>query len=262
MSASPDALSVRRTHLARLPVVALVTAFNEEQTIGSVLDALQAAPSIDRVQVVDDGSTDRTRAIAEEKGAQVIALPTRIPVGAAILSHLPALHEECILLWCDADLVGLDSRHVETLLARFREGDVSQAMSCRGLPSRWPRAFRGAIARAMWTRVFAPLSGERAMLRSDFIRWIADARALGWRQMLRGYGIVLYLNWRAARDGRGNAVCYFDSLRQRYKHEKWRRSGLLEAIAQWAEFIWVYVKIRLFAPRDDQGREKSEKTIS
>lgn len=262
-----DSAGERRARLASLPVTALVTAFNEEETIGGVIGALRAAPSVGAVQVVDDGSTDATRAVALAAGASVISLPARIPVGEAILRHLDDLDDERIILWCDADLTGLEPGHIEALIARLRRGDVSQSLSSRGLPSSWRGAWRNRATRAAWAWFFGPLSGERAMLLSDFRRWIADARALGWREMLSGYGLVLYLNWRSRQDGLTCAITYFDTLRQRYKHAKWGRRGLREAVAQWLEFARVWLKIRLFAPppvgpATAQGRAKSEKSIS
>lgn len=260
---APDATFERRRDLiAGLPVVALVTAYNEESTIGAVLEALAHAPSVDTVQVIDDGSTDQTHAIALAHADKVVRLPRRIPVGEAVLQHLDLIRDECVLVWCDADLIGMRPQTIEALLDRFRRGDASQVLSSRGVPTTWPRWARNAVTRRLWAYVFGPLSGERVMLRSDFVRWVEDARRLGWREMLSGYGIVLYLNWRAQIDGHGTAICYFDELRQRYKHEKWGKRGLGEAIAQWVEFIRIYLKIRVAAPRPAQGRVKSENSIS
>jgi len=44
--------------------IAVVPAYNEESTVRDVLDRL--APMVDQLLVVDDGSTDRTRAVIEE----------------------------------------------------------------------------------------------------------------------------------------------------------------------------------------------------
>ena len=46
----------------------LIPAYNEESTIGEVLDRIASLDLDAQTVVVDDGSTDRTAAIAEEKG--------------------------------------------------------------------------------------------------------------------------------------------------------------------------------------------------
>ena len=51
-------------------VVALIPALNAERTIVPVITA--ALPHVERVIVIDDGSTDRTGAVATEAGAQVL----------------------------------------------------------------------------------------------------------------------------------------------------------------------------------------------
>src|SRR3954470_1079184 len=64
--------------------VAVVPAWNEALTIGAVLDRLREyAPAFD-VLVVDDGSTDETAAIAQERGARVVRLPFNLGIGGAV----------------------------------------------------------------------------------------------------------------------------------------------------------------------------------
>jgi len=64
--------------------VAIVPALDEEATIGRVLDELRAFdPGLD-VVVVDDGSSDRTAAVAEAKGAHVVRLPFNLGIGGAV----------------------------------------------------------------------------------------------------------------------------------------------------------------------------------
>ncbi|MGF1543134.1 MAG: glycosyltransferase [Parvularculaceae bacterium] len=234
--------------LARLPVVALVTAYNEAATIGPVIDALLACPDVDRVHVVDDASTDDTRAVARRRGVEVTTLPTRVPVGRAIMSHLDVVTDEALLFWCDADLVGLEPDYVSALIARRRAGDVGQAFGSRGVPLNWPGPLR-AFARPLWTYAFAPISGERVVLRSDFVKAIRLANELGWSETMRGYGVVLFLNWWVGKFANGSTALYFDKLRQRQKYQKWGRRAALLMVRQWLQFAWVWLKIRLNAGR-------------
>jgi glycosyltransferase involved in cell wall biosynthesis len=57
-------------------IMVVLPALNEESTIGDVLDRifqLEIKNTSITVLVVDDGSTDSTKSIALEKGAQVVA---------------------------------------------------------------------------------------------------------------------------------------------------------------------------------------------
>jgi len=66
--------------------LAVVPAYNEADTIGSVIRALRsAAPAFD-VLVVDDGSTDSTGEIAQREGAVVVRHPFNLGIGGAVQS--------------------------------------------------------------------------------------------------------------------------------------------------------------------------------
>jgi glycosyltransferase involved in cell wall biosynthesis len=71
---------MRGVHLTR--VIAILPAFNEEITIGSIV--LLAKEYVDTVIVVDDGSSDRTATISEKAGAQVIIHENNAGKGCAL----------------------------------------------------------------------------------------------------------------------------------------------------------------------------------
>lgn len=242
---------------SNLEVVACVTAFNEEATVGEVLDVLLRCESVDRVQVVNDGSTDGTREVCESrKTVRSINLAKRVPVGEAIMHHLDDLDEECILLWCDADLIDFRPEYMDALVRRFREEGVSMSMSSRGLPRSWPGGMRWPIFKKAWAAAFGPISGERAILRSEFLEAIELSRTLGWPEMMRGYGIVLFLNYHAKKFGNGCVIEYFDQLRQRQKYEKWGKISIFEMWGQWLQFYAAWLKIRLNAGRIRRHRSQ------
>jgi glycosyltransferase involved in cell wall biosynthesis len=67
-------------------MLAVVPAYNEAATIGTVIRALyEHAPGFD-VLVIDDGSTDETRDIAEDLGARVLRHPFNLGIGGAVQS--------------------------------------------------------------------------------------------------------------------------------------------------------------------------------
>jgi hypothetical protein len=69
-------------------VVAIIPAFNEERSVGSVVLRLQQL--VETVIVVDDGSRDTTAEVARLAGARVVAHATNRGYGAAIQSGLAA----------------------------------------------------------------------------------------------------------------------------------------------------------------------------
>ena len=84
-------------------IIVGLPAYNEEKYIGSII--LQAKKYADEVIVVDDGSTDRTSAVAELAGARVIRHENNQGVGdatRAILFQAKELNTD-ILVTLDAD---------------------------------------------------------------------------------------------------------------------------------------------------------------
>jgi len=237
--------------MIKKPVVALVTAYNEEVTIGNVLDVLKKCPSIDRIQVVDDGSTDRTREIALAKKVKCITLPKRIPVGKAIMHHLTTIKEkDCTLLWCDADLLNLTVEHIETIL-RNMKGEVTMSIGQKdNLP------FLPIIATNVLPRKLVDLSvhlysffdmhvgGERAIHKSVFEQAIKKSN------MANGYGIVVLLNWYCRKYTGGYKVEVMPKLTHRNKYAKWGWKGLLELPGEIFQFFTGYIKIRMKIHRD------------
>jgi glycosyltransferase involved in cell wall biosynthesis len=65
-------------------VLIIIPAFNEEETIGGVIsDVIENAPEADIV-VVNDGSRDSTRRIAEDMGVIVLNHPFNLGIGATM----------------------------------------------------------------------------------------------------------------------------------------------------------------------------------
>ncbi|MBO8183277.1 MAG: glycosyltransferase family 2 protein [Archaeoglobus sp.] len=87
-------------------IVALIPAYNEELTIGSVV--LKTKPYVDKVIVVDDGSEDRTSEIAEKAGAEVIRIEKNIGKANAIKLGFEKVREEG---WGVVVLLDADGQH-------------------------------------------------------------------------------------------------------------------------------------------------------
>jgi len=160
-----------------MTVAAIIPAFNEEHRIAAVLAAVSTAGAVKTIIVVNDGSTDGTAAAASAvPGVEVLTLPANRGKGGAMRAG--ALHADSdILLFFDADLVGLKPRHVTDLLAPIHAGDAAMTMGI----------FRGG---RLWTdmaQFFAPaITGQRAIRRDVFLQ-IPNLESVG-------YGIELAIN--------------------------------------------------------------------
>jgi hypothetical protein len=62
----------------------VVPAYNEEQSLGRLLDEIKTCLPGFRVIVVNDGSVDNTSAVARQHGALVLELPCNLGVGGAM----------------------------------------------------------------------------------------------------------------------------------------------------------------------------------
>ncbi len=96
-------------------IVAIIPAYNEEDTIGSVLSVLKKVDKIKKIIVVSDGSKDDTVVIAKSFDVEVIALKENMGKGGAMKVGLEEGPAD-ILLFLDADLIGLKKKHVNDLL--------------------------------------------------------------------------------------------------------------------------------------------------
>ena len=80
----------------------IIPAKNEAASIGDVVGRIRSAYPKAEVLVVDDGSSDRTPALARERGATVITHPQSLGNGAAVKAGARAAQGE-ILVFLDGD---------------------------------------------------------------------------------------------------------------------------------------------------------------
>lgn len=106
-------------------ITVALTAYNDEESIGdSVLDFL-GHPLVTRVLVVDNNSSDRTRAVAESAGASVVT-EVRQGYGYCAFRALTegSRHEDTeIVALCEGDMT-FRSADLDKLVAYIAHGDV------------------------------------------------------------------------------------------------------------------------------------------
>jgi len=103
-----------------------IPAYNEEKTIQQVIKGIpQIIPGISKIQVivVDDGSTDQTKKLAEEAGAKVISHIGNKGLGIAFATGLAASLENSADVIVNIDADGqFNPAHIPLLLAPILEG--------------------------------------------------------------------------------------------------------------------------------------------
>lgn len=114
-------------------IAAIVPARNEAKTIGNVLRVLFNSEYFDEIIVVDGASTDDTAVISESMGAKVIRSVRREGKGLAMKNGLESTDAE-IIVFFDADLVGLAKNHIRQLIDPVANG---KAVMCKGARSHW-----------------------------------------------------------------------------------------------------------------------------
>lgn len=135
---------------------AIIPAYNEEKNIGYVLYALKKVDIIDNIIVVSDASIDNTAKIAKNYGVQVIELTQNVGKGGAMKAGLDNCAAD-IILFLDADLIGLTPKHVLDLLKPVVDGSADMTV---GVFS------NGRFATDLAQKIAPYLSGQRALKRS------------------------------------------------------------------------------------------------
>lgn len=140
-------------------VTVIIPAYNEAERLTAVISVVQQAASVQEIIVVDDGSQDETAEIARQCGAQVIQLPENCGKGTAMRhGALAACHD--IILFLDADLMGLTAAQVEQLIAPVL---TQQAEMSIGI-------FRSGRTSTDLAQLISPcLSGQRCLDREFFL---------------------------------------------------------------------------------------------
>jgi CTP:molybdopterin cytidylyltransferase MocA len=169
--------------------LAVIPARNEEEAVGAVVAGLpeRACGMALDVLVVDDGSTDRTAAVAREPGAEVLSHARSRGLGAALRAGLERArdggYDACVYLDGDGEY---DPAEVERVLAPIASGRAQYVVGSRFLGRRegmaWHRGVTNRLATALvgtlmetvlsdaqsGYRAFGRDALERARIRHDY----------------------------------------------------------------------------------------------
>jgi len=178
----------RSQTLATEPITAIIPAYNEERTLGRVLSVVTQVEQIHQIVVVDDGSTDDTAAVAQtwqahDSRVTLHQLHCNRGKGGALFAGARATQHD-LLLFLDADLLGLRPQHIHQLLQPVQEYTCAMSVA-RFKRGRWPTDL---------AHLFLPyLSGQRCLRWSLFGDLFRGERC--------GWSIEVALNLHARQNG-------------------------------------------------------------
>ena len=177
--------------MERAKTLVIIPAYNEEMSIGSVVQRVKECLPEAEVLTVDDGSSDRTRWKAMEAGANVLSHPFNLGYGSALQTgYRYALRKGYgELVQMDGDGQH-DPSFIPQLLAVIRKGEADIAIGSRFLPTpiigaenqpyrapfirRLGMKFFGAISSLLiQQKVTDPTSGYQAMNRR-VMEWVSS----------------------------------------------------------------------------------------
>jgi glycosyltransferase involved in cell wall biosynthesis len=169
-----------------MKLLIIIPAYNEEGSIARVIRSVRSCRAEADIVVINDGSTDRTGAEAEETGeAAVIHMPFNIGIGGAMQTgYLYAARGGYdIAVQLDGDGQH-DARELDKLLAPLLAGEADCCLGSRFLHK---TEYRSSVPRRLGSRFFAwmvhrmtgakitdPTSGFRAVNRPVIERFAAD----------------------------------------------------------------------------------------
>ena len=137
----------------RLRSIAIVPAYNEADSLGSVLEEIRAADPELEVVVVNDGSTDATASVAAAAGAAVVNLPFNVGIGGAVQTGYQYALEHGFEVAIQVDGDGQhDPREIGLVLAPILDGQADLVVGTRFVKG---GGYRGTRLRRVGIRIFA-----------------------------------------------------------------------------------------------------------
>lgn len=208
-------------------VAAVIPAYLEADTVGAVVDTVRQSALVDEVIVVDNDGLGPTAVAAEAHGAKVVPCRER-GKGQAMAAGVEAT-DAGILVFLDADLVGLEVGHVDRLVEAIHGGaEMSMGLFDRGPFQNW-----------WFLNVLPILTGQRALRRSVWEELHPDD--------YRGYKVEASLNSLCSNLGARTEAFVCDGLWHRTKEEKFEHPALGFAMKQGmlATAVWGYLSFRV-----------------
>ncbi len=203
-------------------ITAIIPAYNEEQTIGGVLQCITKVKEITQIIVVSDGSTDKTAETAAAYDIELIDLKENVGKGGAMKAGMERCANDCVL-FLDADLIGLTQKHVLELITPVINNEADMTIGI----------FKnGRIVTDLAQKVTPYLSGQRAVKKTllDRIPNIDITR----------YGVEVALTKYGEKNSIRTREVYLEDMTHVTKEEK---LGIFKGMQARFKMYWDIVKV-------------------
>ncbi len=211
--------------------VALVPAYNEAPRIAKVLEVITESKFIDKVLVIDDGSRDGTGSVAGRFPVKLVTHDKNLGKGAALQTGLEVALEDGAqrLVFLDADLIGLDDRHIAALL---------DPLDNPTKPRMVVGVFQGGgkLSVDLAQKMFPVLNGQRGLTRAMAL----ELPDLSWSR----FGVEVLINLHARKRGLDLIHTPLEAISHHTKEQKlglipgfrYRLQMYQEAIFAWRNY--------------------------
>jgi LmbE family N-acetylglucosaminyl deacetylase len=205
----------------------VVPAYNEEKTIGAVIDLLTKAKNqkiISEIIVVSDGSTDKTAETAKQAGADfVVKLKKNIGKGGAVLEGVKHASSKAILL-LDADLIGLKEEHLKKISSPFLDNKADMVV--------------GFFKDDKWQKILPQFSGQRIIAKSILTPLLHNKKFYRSR-----YNFEILLNTRVTKLKGRTKYIPLTGLSHIHKRQKYGfKKHLAHRVMYPYNFLWLFKK--------------------
>lgn len=204
-----------------MEIATVIPAYNEEERIAEVINVTIEHDLITETIVVSDGSTDDTALVADRCGAQVCELNENIGKGGAMQLGVKETEAE-VILFLDADLIGLNVEHIDKLLKPLITNEAKMTVGVFG---------KGRLTTDLAQKVAPFLSGQRGVKR-EILHQMA-------RLDLTRFGVEVALTRQAKKAGVEIRKVILEDLTHVMKEEK---LGLWKGIIARLKMYWEMFK--------------------
>lgn len=207
-----------------MKITCVIPAYNEEKTIENIIRCVKNVDLINDIIVISDGSVDETANISRSLDVRTIEFKANKGKGAALVTGVEN-SEGDILVFLDADLIGLNEKHIESLLLPVIRDETDMTI---GLFK------NGRFVTDIAQKVAPYLSGQRALKRNI----IQDIDKL---DMTR-YGIEVAITKLAERKHYRFSTIKLEDLTHIMKEEK---LGLGKGFTERMKMYWQIIRCML-----------------